>query len=445
MRALGLLFALLALGAACSRPRRSPPPRPRVAPAVVVSPTPPATAPTPAWNAAFSMRSAVASFAPSPDVVVHAPAGFDARQPLHLVVIFHGMGHSAMVWLGNGLPDPRTGRRVIGWGGDVRHDLAGTRSLILAPQCDDRRGRSRLGRLQARGGFRRFLDELLRETLAPRLGGPHTLADVESVTLVGSSAGGPAIANLIDLDDLDGRVRNVVLFDSLYGAESIYARWMRGGDAAHPRRLVCLHAGSRFTAGPVARLAATLRATLGEQVVVQPRTSMTEAVRTHRAVFATANCEHINMGNAYLDKVLRGLDLPTREPDPDLKVPVVEPGSPTTMVTAGSATRGRLEASDARMRDGSAFDDYAVELAAGQRATLELRGGRTGGYLCHVLDVQMRVLDGARVVADDDDGAGGLGSRVTFTAPRHGRYTVRVMAHGPWGNHGDYVLRWAAE
>ncbi len=116
---------------------------------------------------------------------------------------------------------------MIGWGREVRHDLAGTRSLLVVPQYNERRGRARMGRLQARGGFRRFLAELLAETLATRLGGPHTLADVESVTLVGSNAGGLAIANLLDLDDLDGRVRNVVLFDSLYGAKSIFARWLR--------------------------------------------------------------------------------------------------------------------------------------------------------------------------------------------------------------------------
>ena len=213
------------------------------------------------------MRSAVADFAPLPDVVVHAPPGFDARAPLHLVVVLHGMGHSPLTWLGGGLPDPRTGRPVIGWGAEVRHDLAGTRSLILAPQCDERRGRPRLGRLQSHGGLRRFLDELLRETLAARLGGAHSLSDVESITLVGSSAGGPAIANLLDLDDLDGRVRNVVLFDSIYGADSIYARWIRGGDAAHPRRFVCLHGGSHYTSPAAARLAAMLRPALRSEVV----------------------------------------------------------------------------------------------------------------------------------------------------------------------------------
>ncbi|TAK20560.1 MAG: hypothetical protein EPO40_31365 [Myxococcaceae bacterium] len=444
MRLARVIAAVPLLLAACSRPQ---PPRARAsrpslsAPPVAAVVTP---APTPAWSEGFRMRSAVADFAPLPDVVVHAPPGFDARAPLHLVVVLHGMGHSPLTWLGGGLTDPRTGRRVIGWGAEVRHDLAGTRSLILAPQCDERRGRARLGRLQSRGGLRRFLDELLRETLTARLGGPHTLSDVESITLVGSSAGGPAIANLLDLDDLDGRVRNVVLFDSIYGAESIYARWMRGGDAAHPRRLVCIHGGSHYTSPSATRLAAMLRPALREQLAVQPDGAMTEAIRTHRAVFAMVNCEHICMGNAYLDKVLLGLELPRREPDPDPKTPAAAPPPAAIVVAPGSVTRGALTASDALMRDGSRFDDYAIDLAQGQAVTLDLRGGRTTGYLCHALDVQLRVLDGERVLADDDDSGGGLASRVTVRAPHAGRYTVRVMAHGPWGNRGEYTLRYPA-
>ncbi|MDB4928123.1 MAG: hypothetical protein JWM10_607 [Myxococcaceae bacterium] len=386
------------------------------------------------------MRAAVADFAPLPDVVVHAPPGFDARQKLHLVIVLHGMGHSPLVWAGSGLPDPRTGRPVIGWGGEVRHDLAGTRSLLVVPQCDERGGRARMGRLQSRGGFRRFLDELLGETLAPRLGA-HTLADVETVTLVGSSAGGPAIANLLDLDDLDGRVRNVVLFDSLYGAESIFARWLLGATAANPRRFVCIHGGTRYTAPAAARLAAALRPALRDGLVVEPRTAMTEAVRAHRAVFAMVDCEHICMGNAYLDKVLLGLDLPRRAPDPEPKTPVDPPPPPGASVTLDAPLRGALTADDRRMRDGSYFDDYALDLAAGESVRLELRGGATRGFLCHTLDVQLRVLDGDRALADDDDGAGRLASRIDFVAPRAGRYTVRVMAHGPWVNTGAYTLR----
>ena len=176
----------------------------------------------------------------------------------------------------------------------------------------------------------RSLTELLGETLAVRLGGAHTLAEVASVTLVGSSAGGPAIATLLDDDDLHGRIHNVVLSDSLYGSESTFARWLRG---APDRRLVCIHGGMRYTSPH----AAMLRPAPGDQVVVEPRGAMTEAIRTHRAVFAMVYCEHIGMGIAYLDKVLMGLDLPRRAPDP--KTPVDPAPAPAAVVTTGSAKR----------------------------------------------------------------------------------------------------------
>ena len=96
-----------------------------------------------------------------------------------------------------------------------------------------------------------------------------------------------------------------------------------------------------------------------------------------------------------------------------------------------SLTRGTLDATDHRMRDGSFFDDNAIDLAAGEAVHIELRGGRTSGFLCRALDVQLRVLAGEAVLPDDDDGAGGLASRVMFRAAQAGWYTVRVMAHGP--------------
>ena len=130
-----VVFAVVAL--ACARPRRLPQPRRAAvaAPAIVAPEAPPRA---PAWSAMFSMRNRVADQHPLPDVVVHAPAGFDARAPLHLVFMLHGIGHQALWWAGGGLTDPRTGRRVMGWGGEVRHDLAGVRSLFIAPQFEIR-------------------------------------------------------------------------------------------------------------------------------------------------------------------------------------------------------------------------------------------------------------------------------------------------------------------
>ena len=103
------LLTLAAL-AACARKR---PPTPRRIPPARVAPAP---AVAPAWTAAFDLRAGAADLPHAPDVVVHAPRGFDATRPLHLVIILHGMGHSALTWIGGGLPDPRTGRPGVGWG-----------------------------------------------------------------------------------------------------------------------------------------------------------------------------------------------------------------------------------------------------------------------------------------------------------------------------------------
>lgn len=384
------------------------------------------------------MRHGVADFSPSPDVAVHCPPGFDDRAPLHLVVVLHGMGHSALRWAGAGLVDPRTGLAVGGWGAEQRHDLAGTRTLLVAPQFDDRPRRDRLGRFAEPGGLRRFLAELLGETLAARLHGPRSLADVASVTLVGSSAGGPAIAALLDRDDLDGRVRNVVLFDSIFGAEESYVRWL-GADRA--RRLVCLHEGLRLTAPHAARLVSLLRPAVGDSLAVEPAGPITEAVRTHRAVVARLDCEHIGLGPAFFDKVLRALDLPRREADPDPKAPAAPTAPPAAALAWGATVGGTLAATDALARDGSTFDDYALELAAGERATITLVGAPVRGTLCARLDTHLRVLDGAALLDDDDDGGGFVDSRLSFRAPYAGRFTVRAMSHGPWLNAGDYSLR----
>ncbi|MFO0610034.1 MAG: PPC domain-containing protein [Polyangiales bacterium] len=428
--------ALLALVAtlACSRSRRTPARAP-AARAATAAPSPR----TPAWTQAYRLRTRAFDFEPWPDAVVHAPAGFDASRPLHLVVVFHGLGHSALVWIGGGLPSPVDGRPIVGWGGEVRHDMAATNTLLVALQFEIRPGRPHLGRYAQRGTLARVLTELLGEALAPRIG-RRALSDVAAMTLVGSSAGGPAIATFLARHELDDKVQNVVLYDALYGSEATFASWMRASTPERPRRLVCLHAGSRYTKPSADRLAALLRPSLGDALAVQPRGAMTEAVRAHRAVFAVVDCEHICMGLAFFDKVLAGLALPPRAPDPDPKEPIPGAAPQGGELRREARVQGVLDARDAVLRDGSAYEDWTLALARGERVTIELAGGQVRGFLCHALDVELRVLDGDAALTNDDDSGGSLRSRVTFTAPRDGRFTVRVMTHGPWANLGPWTL-----
>ncbi len=434
------LFFALALGCRRGHAQETPPRRP-VAPRVTPAPAPPRDEPRPAWTAAFRMRHRPVEGHDLHDVVVHAPPGFDPRAPLHLVLFFHGIYSHAAWWVVAGALAPVTGEPGPGWGLSQQHDRAHVNALLVAPQLKPRGTAGFSGAFHRPGFLRDFLRELVEETLAGRLGG-RTLDDVASITLVGASAGGPLIAGLLSKGDLADRVRNVVVVDGLYGGEASFASWLRGSTREAPRRFVCVHAGSRYTAPHARDLVARLRAQ-GADVADGPRGALSDAVRDHRAVFATAPCEHVGMSAAVYDKVVGALGLPPREPGPgDVpRVPVRAPVDPVGALAWGGVARGTFAPGGARLRDWTYFDDWTLDLAAGQRARVEVRGGRTRSVRCMRHDVEVEVLDGDRSLALDDDGAGGLSARVDFTAPHAGRYTVRVMEHDAWAVEGEYAVR----
>jgi hypothetical protein len=237
------------------------------------------------------------------DVVVHAPPGFDPTRPLHVVMFFHGLYSRAAWVVAAGPLTPLTGESGSGWGLSTQHDLAGINALLVAPQLAPRGAAGFAGAFQRPGFLREFLEELLSETLLSRLGARHGIDDIDSLTMVGLSGGGPVIGTLLAHGDLAERVRNVVLDDALYGAEGAFAAWMQRSAPGAPRRFVCLT--SNDDTAMLARaegLAARLRAQ-GTSVAMQPEGGLAEAVRTHGAVFMSAACVHSALAQPTYDKV----------------------------------------------------------------------------------------------------------------------------------------------
>jgi hypothetical protein len=76
-----------------------------------------------------------------------------------------------------------------------------------------------------------------------RLGGPRNLDDVADITIVAHSAGHMPVAAILDRQDLDDKVKNVVLIDALYdGRVGAYARWLeRGIGSGDGRKLVAIY------------------------------------------------------------------------------------------------------------------------------------------------------------------------------------------------------------
>ena len=129
-----------------------------------------------------------------------------------------------------------------GWELASRHDDAATNTAFVAPQFLLWGGGS-AGKMADRGYFRSFVEELLGDTLAPGLGGPRTLDDVADITIVAHSAGHMPLAAILDRQDLDDKVKNVVLLDALYdGRVGTYVRWLeRGLASGDHRKLVAIY------------------------------------------------------------------------------------------------------------------------------------------------------------------------------------------------------------
>ena len=111
--------------------------------------------------------------------------------------------------------------------------------------------------------------------------------------------------------------------------------------------------------------------------------------------------------------------------------PEPEPGS----LLVGATLRGALSGQDPVGADGTYFDGYRFEAAAGQAIRITATSNAFDAYL------QLGRMDGRvfTVEHEDDDGLSDLNSLITFTPDEAGAYVVRVRSYSP-GETGDYVL-----
>ena len=104
----------------------------------------------------------------------------------------------------------------------------------------------------------------------------------------------------------------------------------------------------------------------------------------------------------------------------------------------GAEVRGRLEEGDARTRgdDAYRYDDYRVQLRAGQRLQAELRSSDFDAFLA----IYAEGRTSGEPLATDDDGAGsGMNARLRFTPESDGAYIVRARAYSGLAS-GAYTL-----
>jgi len=395
-----------------------------------------------AWTAATTLAHPPVPLAPGvTGIVAHAPDGFDPSAPLHLVLFFHGSDQCiAQLALGGDVVCKPGGPPDVGAGVAWRHDDAGTMSLFAAPQFV-LWGGGTPGRMGERGYFRVFVEELLASTFAPGLGGPRTLDDLADVTIVAHSAGHVPLAALLDAGDLDDKVANVVLLDALYdGAVDPYARWVERGVARGlPRKLVAVYGAWGRNAEAGRTLAARLGPRTPGGAVVDPPGAVADAIRTHAVTMkAWPHLEHAWMLLLAMSKTIEGLGFPPRPVAPP-RVPYGEVPAPTPLAL-GETREGTLDDGDHVLQNGSLYEDWALDLDAGQRVTLDARGRRSFTEPCCSLDVVLDVLQNGTPLAHDDDSGGYFDARLDFTAPARGRYVARVSTYGAGRRRGPYAI-----
>jgi hypothetical protein len=248
----------------------------------------------------------------APSVLVHAPSGFDPTAPLHLVVFLHGYNGCVEVLAASGAARCRPGDpERDGYGIAGRHDEAHTNTLLVIPQLAFNRRQGDPGCFGRSGCFRRFLQELLGETLQKQLGGPRSLRDVGSLTLVAHSAGYRSAIAILQHGEVAPLVRNVVLMDALYGEAEDYARWLI--HAGNDTRLVSIYLGGTKTAVGNRTLLRLAKRSLGSaRVRTFDAAALPSAIAPLRLVLAEGHVPHRLVAANYLPAVLRVLALPAR-------------------------------------------------------------------------------------------------------------------------------------
>jgi hypothetical protein len=148
-------------------------------------------------------------------VLVHVPAGFDARKPGVIVVFFHGHGAT--------LERDVRNRQML----PKQITESGVNAVLVAPQLAYDAADSSAGKFWERDGFKRFMAEAA-DRLAQVYGDPRAVDAFATmpVIVVAYSGGFETAAWSLQIGGLGKRVAGVVLLDAIYGHHEKFVSWI---------------------------------------------------------------------------------------------------------------------------------------------------------------------------------------------------------------------------
>lgn len=106
------------------------------------------------------------------------------------------------------------------------------------------------------------------------------------------------------------------------------------------------------------------------------------------------------------------------------------------VLAPGTPMGGALAATDPTLPDGSHYDVWRYEGTAGERVQVTMRSDELDSHLL----LYAEPPEGLELIAEDDDGAGGLDAEIARTLPRDGAYAILANSFGS-GEVGSYRIR----
>jgi len=205
-------------------------------------------------------------------VAIFIPKGFRETGQIDFVVHFHGWRNHVE----NVLDHYKLIEQLV---------ESGRNAVLIVPQGPRDAADSFGGKLEDPDGFKRFMDEVVK-TLREKSALKQKSFRVGRIVLSGHSGGYGVISSILDHGGLTGQVREVWLFDALYGRTDKFLAWISRGEG----RLIDIYTENGGTKEETERLMATLKQQ--EKPFLAARESDHPDLRAQRLIFLYTDLPH---------------------------------------------------------------------------------------------------------------------------------------------------------
>ncbi len=207
-------------------------------------------------------------------VAIFIPRGFRETGRIDFVVHFHGWKNHVEGVLGQ--------YRLI-----EQLMASGRNAVLVVPQGPRNAPDSSGGKLEDAGGFQRFMAEVA-ETLRHKSSLRNKKFTLGQIILSGHSGGYKVISAILDRGGLTAQVREVWLFDALYGQTPLYLAWIDKKQG----RLVDIYTERGGTKAETEGLMATLRQRGTSFFAGKEGEATVSDLQTNRLVFLYTDLSH---------------------------------------------------------------------------------------------------------------------------------------------------------